>query len=63
MNTIIALVMSLTIAMGGVTENTEYINANEGTKTVVTTTISGDEYVAEYEFNYETYEWELIEEA
>lgn len=63
MNTIIALIMGLVIAMGGATDSTEYINANAGTKTVVTTTITGEEYVEKYEFNYQTYEWELIEEA
>lgn len=63
MKTIIALIMGLAITTGGVTETTEYINANTGTKTVVTTTISGEEYEEKYEFNYQTYEWELVEEA
>lgn len=63
MNTIIALVMGLSITFGGVTETTTFVNANAGTKTVVTTTISGEEYEEHYNYNHETNEWVLVEEA
>ena len=62
MNTIIALVMGLAIAVGGTTETTTIVNVDTGTKIEITETISGG-YVEEYEYNYETNEWELIEEA
>jgi hypothetical protein len=60
MNIGMALAMVVAIIIGGASE-TEYINPHAGTKTVVTETVFG-ETVEQYEYDFQTEEWELVEE-
>ena len=68
MHTIIGIVMGLAIAFSGANvddvhkEVTTITNPREGTRMVITR-IGDERYVENYEFNYQTYDWELIEEA
>lgn len=68
MNTIIGLVMGLSIMFNGLTTNvkthevTTITFPQNGTRTVITET-TDERYVEEYKFNYRTNEWELVEKA
>jgi hypothetical protein len=59
MTAIVMMVMAFNGISGNVTEKTEYINANNRTKTVITITADGEELAEEYEYNLTTNEWEL----
>lgn len=59
MTAIVMIVMAFNGISGNVTEKTEYVDAINRTKTVVTITADGEELTEEYEYNLTTNEWEL----
>ena len=59
MTAIVMMVMAFNGISGNVTEKTEYVDAINRTKTVITTTTDGKEFTEEYEYNLTTNEWEL----